>query len=150
MKANTKYKKISNNRSIYWQCNGLVQQYPQYAPTSIYRHANKIIDSVVHDHRKSNPGRSKKLSKQNEQMLLRTLLKLRKEIKSFTARHIKYEVCINNVSDRTARRLLSKSNFRYLHSRKNRLLGKKVTANAQFARKVIEFYLEGKKKSGWV
>ena len=58
-------------------------------------------------------------------MLLRTLFKLRNEIKSFTARRIKSKACIKHVSDRTVCRLLNKSNFRYLHSNKKGLLAKK-------------------------
>ena len=66
MKANTKYKKICNNISIYlrclhqkyqFNCSKLVQRCPQYAAS---QHANKPIDSVVHDHRKNNLGFFKK------------------------------------------------------------------------------------------
>ena len=152
MKANTKYKKISNSISIYLhclhqeckiKCSELVQRYPQYAPRSIYRHENKPIDSVVHDHRKSNPGQPKKLSKQDERMLLKTLFKLRNKIKSFTARLIKSEACKKHVNGQTVHRLLNESNFRYLHSRKEGSLAKKdMRTRAQFARKVIKFLPE--------
>lgn len=40
-------------------CSEFVQRYPQYAPRSIYSYANKPIDSVVDDHRKSTPVRTK-------------------------------------------------------------------------------------------
>ena len=114
-----KYVKISNNMSIYLRClhqeckikcSELIKRYPQYAPQSIYRHVKKPIDSPVHDRRKYNPGRLKKLSVQDEKMLLRTVLKLRDELKSFTARRIKSEANITHVGERTVRRHLNKNN----------------------------------------
>ena len=110
---------------------------------SIYRYANKPIDSVVHDHRKCNAGRSKKLCQQDERMLVITLFKLRNKTKLFKARRIKSEACIKHVSDRTVCRLLNKSNFRCLNCSKKGLLAKRdMRACSQFARKVIKFLPE--------
>ena len=62
------------------RCCELVKRYPQYAPRSIYRHAQKPVDSSVQDRRKYNRGRQKKLSVYDERMISRTVFKLRDEL----------------------------------------------------------------------
>lgn len=87
---------------------------------------------------KSNPGRPKKLCKQDARMLLRKLLKLKAEVKSFTTRRIKPDTCTKHASDWFVCRLMNKFNSRYLHSRKNGLFAKK-RAHSRFARKLIKY-----------
>ena len=48
----------------------LVKLYKEHSVTSIFRHANKPTGQVVHDRRKYNLGRPKKLSAKDERKIV--------------------------------------------------------------------------------
>jgi len=89
-------------------CHELVKRYPYHAARSIYRHATATRQDYV-DKRHNNKGRPKKLDDRQERLVVRTLLRLRKERASFTAKRIQEEAGLTGVSTKTIHRALQKN-----------------------------------------
>ena len=103
----------------------ICQLFTQYSTRSVYRHANKPIgEDAPTDKRRQNPGRPAKLNDHDRRIILRTIKRLRhSEGSSFTSKRILVEAgLVGRVSCRTIRRILNKSGYRYLQSRKKGLL----------------------------
>ena len=137
----------------------LLKMFPQYSKTAIYTHVKKPLNgNVPVDKRKTNVGRSTKLSLQDKRKIIRTVMKLRKSVGSFTSKAIQTESGVSHVSDRTIRRYLNRAGYHYLQSRKKGLLLEKdliqrlrfcrkirrLKVTQQFWREGISFYLDGK------
>ena len=137
----------------------LLKMFPQYSKSAIYVHAKKpLCGEVTVDKRKSNVGRKKKLTLQDERKVKRSLMGLRKSAGSFTSRSIQADSGVNHVSNRTIRRSLNRAGYYYLQSRKKGLLLQKDLRNRlkfcrkirrlklsqQFWREGISVYLDGK------
>jgi len=135
-------------------CKELVKRYPQHAARSIYRHATATRQDYT-DKRHANKGRPKKLDNRQERLVVRTLLRLRKERASFTAKKIQEEANLTHVSTKTIHRTLTKNGYRYRQSRKKGLLSENdKTKRLKFARtmkektqqywtETITFYFDG-------
>ena len=101
----------------------LVRRYPQYAPRSIYRHAKKSVGETIHDKRRENRGRPRKLTSRDERSIIRTIHKLRNESVSFSSKRIKTAANIpEDVSCRNIRRFLNREGYGYRQARKKGLL----------------------------
>ena len=137
----------------------LLQMFPQYCKAAIYKHAKKPINGEPHfDKRKLNKGRPPKTSCQDSRSVVRTVHNLRRLEGSFTSWRIQVESGVTNVCNRTVRRLLNKSGYYYLQSRKKGLLFKSdlkkrlsfcrnirtLKVGQEFWNEGISFYLNGK------
>ena len=163
-KNKKKTKPIDNTTSIYLRFlhkeNGvskaeLARRYPQHAKRSVYRHASKAIIDPPPDQRQANRGRPKKLSAREERLIIKTLLRLRKEVASFTGKKIQEETGLTHVCPKTIQRVLHKNGYHYLHSRKKGLLTPKDKVrrlkwaksmrhhDTDFWTREIAFYLDG-------
>ena len=136
----------------------LLEKYPMYSKTSIYRHAVKpIMEEPLRYHR-NNIGRPRKISERDKRLILRQIPLLRAEGGSLTIKRLRLAAGIdkNYCCDQTIRRVLHSEGYRYYHSRKKGLLTKKDLRNRlKFARKVkrllsdrfwkegLSFYLDG-------
>ena len=136
----------------------LVARYPQYSRRALFYHAKKPIGQLVEDRRKQNPGRPSKLSPEERRELVVQIVELRKRYGVFSSRHIQRAAGIpeGHVSNRTVRRALNRSEYRYLQCRKK---GQVTAADEEkrlkFAQQVqkikcdnfwetgISFYLDG-------
>ena len=116
----------------------LVKLYKEHSVTSIFRHANKPTGQVVHDRRKYNLGRPKKLSAKDERKIVNTLLTLKRTGKSFNSKRIQTDSDIKHASNRAVRRTLNKHGYFYLQSRKKGLLSvNDLKLRVKFARKML-------------
>ena len=99
----------------------LLNLYPEYSRTSLYRHTVRSVDSTqVVDKGKFNKRRPKKVSLREERIILREIRKLREEFGSFTIRRIRLVSRLGNkVCDETVRNSLKKKGYKLLRSRKN-------------------------------
>lgn len=137
----------------------LLHLFPQYSKATIYRHAVKPINGdEIHDKRKNNKGRPTKLSSQDNRNIIRSIYKLRIQEGSFTSNRVQMESGVTNVCNKTVRRTMNKSGFRYLKSRKKGLLSlkdcrdrlrfcrniRKDNLGQNFWNEKISFYLDGK------
>lgn len=136
----------------------LLEKYPMYSKTSIYRHAVKpIMEEPLRYHR-NNIGRPRKISERDKRLILRQIPLLRAEGGSFTIKRLRLAAGIdkNYCYDQNIQRVLHSEGYRYYHSRKKGLLTKKDLRNRlKFARKVkrllsdrfwkegLSFYLDG-------
>ena len=115
-------------RSVYQLCNvrgkKLLEMFPQYSKAQIYVHAKKPLNGEsLFDKRKLNKGRPSKLSSQGKRRIIRTIPKqLRKSDGLFTSQRLQLESGVPQVSNRTFRRYLNVSGYKYLRSRKKGLL----------------------------
>ncbi len=115
-------------RSVYQLCNvrgkKLLEMFPQYSKAQIYVHAKKPLNGEsLFDKRKLNKGRPSKLSSQGKRRIIRTIPKqLRKSDGLFTSQCLQLESGVPQVSNRTFRRYLNVSGYKYLRSRKKGLL----------------------------
>ena len=160
------YKKIPIDLSVYLRylhqdggikCSELCRRYPNYPQRTIYHHAKKPIGESLMDNRKFNSGRPRKLTERDKRSILKTIPKLRTEVGSFTSKRVKLEAGIGeDISNRTVRRCLNESGYKYRQSRKKGLLSKKdMIIRNKFAKKAkkilkddfwtkgISFYLDG-------
>lgn len=136
----------------------LLERYPQYSRRIIFYHAKKSIGQLTEDKRKRNPGRPSKLSPEQRRELVSQIVELRQRYGVFSSRHIQRAAGISetDVSNRTVRRSLNRSQYRYLQCRKK---GQVTTSDEEkrlkFAQQVkkiqcdkfwetgISFYLDG-------
>ena len=164
-----KYKQItvrhSAEISVLFQHAGvrgkkLLQMFPQYSRSTIYRHAKKNISSNAPiDNRKTNKGCPSKLTSKDIRNIKRAVMRLREREGSFTAPQIAAEAGLfGKVSQSTIRRVLNKSGYFYLQSRKKGLLmatdlrkrkgfceqAKKLRLTRTFWTEGISMYLDGK------
>ena len=95
--------KITNEMSLYLRflhqegnitCKELSRRYHQYAVPNVYRYAKKEISvNILIDGRKVNKGRSPKMTKHDERLLLRTIKRFRNANTSFTVQTLQNETC---------------------------------------------------------
>ena len=99
----------------------------QYSERTIYRHATRTVDEKdVFDRRKENKGRPKKLTMRMERIIIRTLLRLRREKVGFTSQKIWETAGLPlNISSGDIKRCLGKYGCNYFQSRKKGLLSAK-------------------------
>lgn len=138
----------------------LLQRFPDYSKATVYRHAKRPIDQAgnLHDRRKFNKGRPRKLTIRDERNLVRQLHRCRILYGAFTAAKLRTEAGIPpTVSIWTIRRVLYKHGYRFLQSRKKGLMSRKDTLKRhRFACKIrrnrlgdsfwkdhISFYFDG-------
>lgn len=127
----------------------LLDLFPQYSRTSVYRHAIKLISAEAPvDKRKFNKGRPRKLSVKDIRYIKRAIPKLREREGSFTSPRIAVEAGISSkVSHWTIRRALNEMGYFYLQSRKKGLLlATDLKKRVDFCNKVKQFKLG---KSFW-
>ena len=138
----------------------LLQMFPQYSRTSIYRHATKPISAEEPvDKRKFNKGRPRKLTANDERHIFMAINKLRSTDGSFTSPRIAETAnLLDKVSMWTVRRTLNRSKYYYLQSRRKGILTvddlklrtqfcqkvKQMKLGPQFWREGISLYLDGK------
>ena len=132
------------------KCSKLVQMYPQYSARSIYRHGNKPVGNIFTiNNTKSKAGRRRILTLRDERQIIWQLYLLRGQRVPFTAKRIRTEAAVNNVSERTVRGCLNKYGYRYRQSRKKGLLSKDdMKKPKKFANRVLNtlpkhFWTEG-------
>lgn len=138
-------------------CYELVKRYgKQYAERSIYRHAKKPLQESTVDKRKYNKGRPRKLTPRMERIIIRTVVRLRKERREFTSRKIQEVAGVGKlVNNRDIRTCLRKNGFSYCQSRKKGLVTERdkvkrlkfarenVNKPVQYWTEEIDFYLDG-------
>jgi transposase len=101
-------------------------------------------------------GRKKKLTPEQEALILRSILELRDEEGSFSSRRLMERTGIRHVTDRTVRRLLNRNGYSFLQARKKGLMSQTdKDQRVEFARKMqaeyspsvwtdsVAFYLDG-------
>lgn len=138
------------------RCSELCKRYRSYQKSTIYHHTQLPIGEKAIGKRKFNRGRPEVLSNRDKRKIVNTIPKLRKEVGSFSARRLKLEAAIDDVSARTVRRCMNKAGYNYRQLRKKGLVSeadKKI--RVKFSRKVknrlpqdfwknaISFYLDG-------
>ena len=100
-----------------------MRRYPQYAPRSIYRHAEKCLGEEVFDKRRLNKGRPRKLTLKDERSIIRTIHKLRNEPVSFSSKRIKTVATIpEDVSCRNVGRFMNSNGYGFGKARKKGFL----------------------------
>ena len=137
-------------------CYQLAKRYGRhYSERTIYRHAKRAVDEKdVFDRRKENKGRPKKLTMRMERIIIRTLLRLRREQVGFSSQKIRETAGLPlHISSRDIKRCLGKYGYNYVQSRKKGLLSSKdKILRTKFARQHFEpdywtndigFYLDG-------
>jgi len=120
----------------------LVEKFPHYSRTTIFRHSKQTVGEVPKiDGRSKNKGRPKRLSTRDNRNLMRAIPRSRELEGSFTSKRIAAFAGIDPaVSNRTVRRYLNKSGYGYYRSRKKE--GKSGILQALQKTKV-SFVLEG-------
>jgi len=101
-------------------------------------------------------GRKKKLTPEQEALILRGILQLRDEEGSFSSRRLMERTGIRHVTDRTVRHLLNRNGYFFLQARKKGLMSETdKDQRVEFARKMqaeysptvwtdsVAFYLDG-------
>ena len=137
----------------------LLKKFKGYSKATIYKHAKREIcdRQETADKRKQNKGRPPMLSPRDERNVIQQVKKLRQSIGSFTSKRIQLESGLENISNRTVRRVLNKHNYHYCRSRKKGLLTsediknrlkfckqiKKDNKTQQFWNTGISFYFDG-------
>ena len=137
----------------------LLAMFPQYSRSTIYFYATqKINNTPTVDGRKTNKGRPKKLSQQDERQIERCFKKVRQSTGHFTSKRVQVESGVNHVSNRTFIRQLNSLGYRYLRSRKKGLMNqadlnkrmtfcrmvKRLQLKEDFWKSGISLYLDGK------
>jgi len=138
----------------------ILEQFPQYSPRSVYRHAKKqISEEAPFDKRKTNKGRPPKLTVRDKRNTLRAVPKLRRREGGFTASRVALEAGVNTkVCVRTVRKVMNRSGYRYLQARNKGLVKlldmrkriqwckkmKRLKLGLRFWTEGISFYLDGK------
>ena len=98
---------------------------------------------------KANKGRSPKMTKHDERLLLRTTKRLRNVNTSFTVQTLRDEAGLKHASTRTVNRYLNKHKYKYLQSRKKGLLtAKDKKKRLQFDRRRITLLPENFGRDG--
>ena len=132
------------------------RMYPIYSRRTIQRHAKKAFGEPDMSKQKVNSGRPTKVTPQDKRSITRAVKTLRRqEGANFTSGRIKIVAGVTHLSNRTVRRVLNQSGFRYLKSRKKGLLNAKyLQRRVMFCRKMqrtkigakegISFYLDAK------
>lgn len=108
-------------------CYKLAKRFKNIPERTVYRHAKKPLDQLTipeHDQRHKNPGRPTKLNNRMERLIIRTLLRLRKDGAAFTAGKILEEtnLAAQGINTRDICRCLRRHGYKYLQSRKKGLL----------------------------
>ena len=116
----------------------LVKRFPNYSKSNIYIHAKLPDEAAKTDGRKLNKGRPKVLTVRDERKIIRTMLILRETFSSFSIKRLKLESGVDpHVSDNIIIRILKRSKYHYLQSRKKGFMSKHdARTRLLFARKV--------------
>ena len=152
-----KYEKITLRHSVEIQClhqtcgvevSDLVQRYSQYSRASVYRHAMLPLNSETpEDKRTQNTGRPRLLSVRGGRKVTREIPRQRKQAGSFTSKRIQTSSGHTDVSNRTVRRTLNRSNYGYLRTRRKGVLtAEDVKARLKWARKIRRTWPDGSEK----
>ena len=110
----------------------------------------------VPENRRHLCGRKRKITSENEALILRSIEELREQEGSFSSRRLMERTGIRHVTDRTVRRLLNRNGYFFLQARKKGLMSQTdKEKRVEFARKMqanyspsvwtdtIAFYLDG-------
>ena len=97
--------------------------HPQYSLATIHRHATKKIWSEQ-KRQCIKTGRPKKINPREQRNLIRQLYLCREQEGNFTSARLQYNCNLMHVSNKTVRRTLHQSGFKYLQSRKKGLMSK--------------------------
>ena len=149
--------------------NRLLNLYPQYARSTMYRHMKKPMAAMEGVRNKNyfkirpggSGGRPRKGTDRDLRKIVSTLLKLRESEGNFASTDIQREAGISEdrISNRTIRRYLNEMGYRFTQCRrKGQLLAEDLTKRLKFARKCkqlpesfwkegVAFYLDG---TSWV
>ena len=96
-----------------------------------------INNTTLHNKRRRNTGRGKKMNSRDKRTLRTTLLTLRHNAGHFTPRRVHLESGLEHVSNPTIRRHMNKLEFYYLRTRKEGLLSvQDVKLRRRFCRKI--------------
>ena len=122
--------------------------------TSVQRIAN--TEDKVPVNRRKFCARKKKLTPEQEALILRSIVELRDQEGSFSSRRLMERTRIHHVTDRTVRRLLNRNGYFFLQARKKGLMSQTdKDQRVAFARKMqaeyslsvwtdsVAFYLDG-------
>jgi len=131
----------------------------EYSKSAVYIHCKKPLEgNVIHDRRVgSGRGRPSKLTAREKRNVKNEIPKLRQTEGSFTSKRVQLRCGLGHVSNRTVRRAMNNSGFKYLRSRKKGILTKedikkrlkycreKVRNNVdqEFWSYGVSFYLDG-------
>lgn len=134
----------------------LINRFPQYKRSTIYRHAKLPIGVAAEDKRHRNKGRPQVLDERDKRCIIRELPRLRQEHGRYTIKRILLHTGLEDkVSRRTASRFLNTQGLRYLHTRKKGLMTiNDLKRRVKFAQQVkrvnpaiwtegMSFYLDG-------
>ena len=105
----------------------LLQMFKGFSKTAIYKHSKKPLNGEVkHDKRiGSGIGRPSKLSRLDYRNIKKAIPELRNTEGSFTSKRVQVVAGLEHLSNRTVRRALNRTNYKYLRSRKKGILSKK-------------------------
>ena len=105
----------------------LLKKFKTYSKATVYRHAKKPLEGETKlDKRiKSGIGRPRKLGRFELRKIKIVVPQLREREGSFTSKRVQVEAGLSGVSNRTVRRAMNKTGYKYLASRKKGLLTKK-------------------------
>ena len=122
--------------------------------TSVQRIAS--TENEVPMKRRKFCARKKKLTPEQEALILRSIVELRDQEGTFSSRRLMERTGIHHVTDRTVRRLLKRNGYFFLQARKKGLMSQKdKDQRVEFARKIqaeyspsvwtdsVAFYLDG-------
>ena len=117
----------------------LLGMFPQYSRAQIYVHAKKPINGdLATDKRRLNKGRPRKFTPYDERSMTRTIPKLRQLEGTFTSKRLQLECGTMHVLNRTFRRHLNRSGYKYLQSRKKGLMSRTdLKLRMQFCNRVL-------------
>ena len=102
--------------------------------TSVQRIAS--TENEVPMKRRKFCARKKKLTPEQEALILRSIVELRDQEGSFSSRRLMERTGIHHVTDRTVRRLLNRNGYFFLQARKKGLMSQKdKDQRLEFARK---------------
>lgn len=132
----------------------LVEAYPQYKRTTIFRHMKKTLNDTGAEPKKRT-GRPPKVTDRDRRQIFAATRKLKEEYGTFNATHIRRRAGVTHLAPRTVRRVLNTAGYKYKQCRKKGILLKgDLKKRLQFARKCkklpqnfwkegIAFYLDG-------
>ena len=141
---------------------GLMEIYPQYSKTTLFRHMKLPMASTEQECQRHNKGgRPRTLTDRDKRKIVNALLKLRETEGNFNSTDIRREAGIpeDYVSDRTIRRHLNNMGYHFTQCRrKGQLLKEDLVKRLKFAKRCkrlpegfwregVAFYLDG---TGWV
>ena len=118
----------------------LLKMYPKLSKVTIYRRTKKPVADKTVNKRNHNHGRPRKISPRDKRLILYQIALLREQYGFFTIKRLTVSAGVRkDVSDETVRRVLRRTGYQFLHSRKKSLLKKvDLKKRRKFARKVTK------------